>query len=194
MSRRFALLSFLVFSLLACAGLAGAAPLDRDALAGLIVPPYALGEPVNPRHRRGLTGARFDGLVGGGAVGGSYDGDAALQGGVVPTLAASGLLGMLPTSIGVVPSRAGNRRFPAGCRSLDLVGLVVSRLRLVGGGGPLVGHALLEVLDALGDVAHQFRNVAAAKQHHHQNGIAGLPISLCHICSRVTVSAVPFVV
>ena len=49
MSRRFALLSFLVFSLLACAGLAGAAPLDRDALAGLIVPPYALGEPVNDK-------------------------------------------------------------------------------------------------------------------------------------------------
>ncbi|MCT7664054.1 4Fe-4S binding protein [Shinella kummerowiae] len=49
MRRRFALLSFLVFSLLACAGMAGAAPLDRDALAGLIVPPYALGEPVNEK-------------------------------------------------------------------------------------------------------------------------------------------------
>lgn len=49
MRRRFALLSFFVFSLLACAGMAGAAPLDRDALAGLIVPPYALGEPVNEK-------------------------------------------------------------------------------------------------------------------------------------------------
>ena len=49
MRRRFALLSFLVFSLLACAGMASAAPLDRDTLAGLIVPPYALGEPVNEK-------------------------------------------------------------------------------------------------------------------------------------------------
>ncbi|MGJ7043055.1 transcriptional regulator of nitric oxide reductase/ferredoxin [Shinella sp. BE166] len=49
MRRRFALLSILVFSLLACAGMASAAPLDRDALAGLIVPPYALGEPVNDK-------------------------------------------------------------------------------------------------------------------------------------------------
>ncbi|WP_126976706.1 4Fe-4S binding protein [Frigidibacter oleivorans] len=47
MRRGFARLSILVFSLLACAGMAGAAPLERQALEGMIVPPYALGEPVN---------------------------------------------------------------------------------------------------------------------------------------------------
>src|SRR5690606_32811705 len=54
-------------------------------------------------------------------------------------------------------------------RSLDLVCLVIDRLRRIG--RLVIRHALLEALDALGDIAHQFRNLAAAKQqqHHHQN-------------------------
>jgi NosR/NirI family nitrous oxide reductase transcriptional regulator len=49
MGRHLARLCILVLAMLACTRLAGAAPLDRDALAAMIVPPYALGEPVNEK-------------------------------------------------------------------------------------------------------------------------------------------------
>src|SRR3990170_2869860 len=51
-----------------------------------------------------------------------------------------------------------------------LGGLVVDDLRLLGGHLVLVlGHALLEALDALGDVAHQLGNLAAPEQKHEEH-------------------------
>jgi NosR/NirI family transcriptional regulator, nitrous oxide reductase regulator len=47
--RRLALLGILVFGLIPCGRNAFAAPLDRETLAGMIVPPYALGDPVNDK-------------------------------------------------------------------------------------------------------------------------------------------------
>lgn len=51
MARRAALTATLLFvlGLFACSRAVLAAPLDREALAGMIVPPYALGEPVNEK-------------------------------------------------------------------------------------------------------------------------------------------------
>ncbi|MDX3974734.1 hypothetical protein, partial [Shinella sp.] len=47
MGRRLAVLGILVFAVFVYARMAAAAPLDRDALADMIVPPYALGQQVN---------------------------------------------------------------------------------------------------------------------------------------------------
>src|SRR4029453_15085469 len=47
--------------------------------------------------------------------------------------------------------------------------LVLDDLGLLGGGLLLVGHALLEALDALGDVAHQLGDLAAPEQEHEEH-------------------------
>src|SRR5690606_17786967 len=51
MARRAAFTAALLFvlGLFSCGRASLAAPLDREALAGMIVPPYALGEPVNDK-------------------------------------------------------------------------------------------------------------------------------------------------
>lgn len=47
LGRRLALLGILILDLIVSDRSASAAPLNREALAGMIVPPYALGDPVN---------------------------------------------------------------------------------------------------------------------------------------------------
>src|SRR5271166_5033243 len=67
------------------------------------------------------------------------------------------------------------------CAPLDLAGrLVVDRLHrrfgLRGVGDFLVGHALLEGLNALGDIAHHVRNLAAPAEDQQQDGADDEPV------------------
>src|SRR5580704_12592381 len=64
---------------------------------------------------------------------------------------------------------------------LDIGGRLVvdglyRRIGLGGFGGILVGHAFLEGFDALGDVAHHVRNLAASAEHQQEYGADDQPM------------------